>query len=104
MRVKCKDIFGLRGRIKMATNPPQCIVDADYCIIMDGMIWQYVGIGWVDVRKALPEDAETIPEVFSPHCSQCKFYEVLANHTMYCHQLQKRITARKKPCKKYDEK
>lgn len=37
------------------------------------------------------------------HCSQCKHYEVCANCTMYCRVLQKRITARKKPCKHYIE-
>lgn len=37
------------------------------------------------------------------HCSKCKYYEVYTNFTMYCHVLQKRITARKKPCKHYEE-
>ena len=32
MKVKYFDIFGLRGKIKMSVNPPQCIVDADFCI------------------------------------------------------------------------
>lgn len=32
-----------------------------------------------------------------------KHYEVCANCTMYCRVLQKRITARKKPCKHYIE-
>ncbi len=104
MRVKFTDIFGLRGRIKMSANPPQCIVDADYCIVMDGTVHQHNGIGWIPIRDATSEDEKKIPLVFSPHCSHCEFYEILANQTMYCHDLKKRITARKRPCKKYSEK
>ena len=37
------------------------------------------------------------------HCSQCLYYEILANFNMYCHYFQKRITARKKPCGYYKE-
>ena len=46
MKVKYFDIFGLRGNIKMSVNPPQCIVDADFCIVMGGKVFQWVGIGW----------------------------------------------------------
>ena len=104
MRVKYYDIFGLRGRIKMSVNPPKFIVDADFYIVLDGIVHQYVGIGWVPVHEATQSEIEKLPNVFSPHCSQCEFYEILANHTMYCHKLKKRITARKKPCKEYSEK
>lgn len=38
------------------------------------------------------------PSVDDRHCSLCKHYEVCTDYTMYCHFLQKRITARKKPC------
>lgn len=103
MRVKFADIFGLRGRIKMSVNPPQCIVDANYCIVMGGKVLQWVGIGWTEICDATPSDEEILPHVFSPHCSHCQHYEVLANNTMYCNKLNKRITARKKPCKKYSE-
>lgn len=103
MIIKYTDIFGLRGQIKMSTNPPKCIVDSDYYIVMDGRVLQYVGIGWIEVREATSNDIVTMPQVFSPHCSQCKYYEILANQTMFCHQLQRRITARKRPCKKYSE-
>ena len=41
------------------------------------------------------------PVVDDKHCSQCKHYEICTNFTMYCRMLQKRITARKKPCKHY---
>lgn len=37
------------------------------------------------------------------HCSQCKHYEICPNYTMYCRVLQKRITAREKPCKYYEK-
>ena len=63
---------------------------------------QYVGIGWVPVRDATPED-ENLPQVFSPHCSQCKHYDVLKDKKMYCFKSHKCITARKRPCKDYSE-
>ena len=103
MKVKYFDIFGLRGRIKMSANPPQCIVDANYYIVLDGIVHQYVGIGWIPVREATPEDYENLPLVFTPHCSHCKYYDVLKDKTMYCFKTHKRITARKKPCKDYSE-
>lgn len=103
MRVKYADIFGMRGRIKMSINPPQCIVDSNYHIVLEGKVLQYVGIGWVEVRDATATDTDTLPQVFAPHCSLCERYEVLANNTMYCHKLSKLITARKQPCKHYLE-
>lgn len=36
------------------------------------------------------------------HCSQCKHYEIHPNCTMYCRVLQRRITARKRPCGHYE--
>lgn len=89
--------------IKMSVKPPQYVVDADYCVIKDGTVHQYVGIGWVEVRTATQDDYDNIPQVLTPHCSQCKHYESFENATMYCYKLQKRITARKQPCKNYEE-
>lgn len=103
MIIKYYDIFGIRGRIKMASNPPQSVVDADFHIILDGVVMHYVGIGWITVREATVNDYDVIPQVFIPHCSHCVHYDVLENKTMFCSDLQKRITARKKPCKKYSE-
>lgn len=73
-----------------------------YHIVLDGVVHQYVGIGWVPVRDATPED-ENLPQVFSPHCSQCKHYDVLKDKKMYCFKSHKCITARKRPCKDYSE-
>lgn len=39
----------------------------------------------------------------TPHCSQCKYYTCLSNYTMYCYKLQRKLTAKKKPCKFYKE-
>ena len=103
MKVKYFDIFGLGGRIKMSVNPPQCIVDADFCIVMEGKVLQWVGIEWTEIRDATPEDDQTLPLVFTPHCSHCRHYDVLKDKTMYCFKTHKRITARKKPCKDYSE-
>lgn len=89
--------------IKMSVNPPQCVIDADYCVIANGKVMQYVGIGWTEIRDATPSDYERIPQILTPHCSHCRHYDILANATMYCHKLQKRITARKRPCKNYSE-
>ncbi len=69
MKVKYSDIFGLRGAIKMSANPPQCIVDANYCIVMGGKVFQWVGIDWIEIRDATPKDDETLPLVLTPHCS-----------------------------------
>lgn len=97
--IKFSDI----NAIKMSVNPPQCVVDADYCVICDGVVHQYVGIGWVVIREATRSDYKNIPQLLTPHCSHCKHYECLPNATMYCYKLQKRITARHKTCKDYDE-
>ena len=100
MIVRLSDI----SMIKMSVNPPKSVVDADYCVIKDGTVHQYVGIGWVEVRTATQYDYDNIPQVLTPHCSQCRYYDYLGNTTMYCNKLQKRITARKQPCKNYSEK
>lgn len=62
-----------------------------------------LGLGWVPLRMATQRDYDKIPHIIEPHCSHCSHYEVLPNETMYCSKLQKRITARKKPCKSYRE-
>ncbi len=99
MVIKSADI----SILKMSTNPPQCVVDADWCVICDGYVSQWVGIGWITLRQAAPTDYDNIPQVPTPHCSQCRHYDCLSNNTMYCNKHQKRITARKRPCKYYIE-
>ncbi len=47
----------------MSTKPPQEVVDADYKVIHDGHIKQWVGIGWVTERKAKKSDYKHIPEI-----------------------------------------
>lgn len=42
--------------MKMSVKPPKCVVDADFCVIKDGTVHQYVGIGWVEVRTATQDD------------------------------------------------
>ena len=42
------------------------------------------------------------PAVNDRHCSQCIHYEIHPNCTMYCRVLQRRITARKRPCGHYE--
>lgn len=39
----------------------------------------------------------------TPHCSQCVFYDILPEQTMYCYHLKRTITKRKKPCAEYKE-
>lgn len=102
--IRYNDIFGLRGRIKMSTNPPKEIVDAGFRIIFDGKVFHWPGIGWVEEREATAQDEEKIPLVRTPHCSQCEHYDVLKDKSMYCFKSHKRITARKRPCKNYSEK
>lgn len=99
MIIKLSDI----SLIKMSANPPKSVVDADYCVITDGKVHQYTGIGWIEIRTATQSDYESIPQVLSPHCSQCKYYECLVNAMMYCSKLKRRITSRKRPCKDYSE-
>ena len=87
----------------MSVTPPQCVVDADFCVIAHLEVMKYVGIGWVPLRTATQRDYDTIPHIIEPHCSHCCHYEILPNETMYCSKLKRRITARKKPCKSYRE-
>lgn len=47
----------------MSENPPKCVVDAGFKVIFDGNVFEYVGIGWLVVRDATPQDYETIPQV-----------------------------------------
>lgn len=47
----------------MSVNPPKSVVESDYCVIHNGMVKQYVGIGWIEVAPATPKDYETIPQV-----------------------------------------
>lgn len=89
--------------LKMSVKPPQCVVDADWCVIANEKVMQWVGIGWTEIRDATQEDYDNIPHILTPHCSQCKYYDILDKDVMYCSKLQKRITARKRPCKKYQE-
>jgi hypothetical protein len=51
--------------IKMSTNPPEEIVNCGYKVInnKDGIIYQYVGIGWVAGEKATMEDHKNIPQL-----------------------------------------
>lgn len=99
MIIKLSDI----SPIKMSVNPPKAVVDAKYCIIRDSTVYEYVGIGWVEIRTATESDYENIPQILTPHCSHCNYYESI-NNSMYCKKLQKRITARKRPCKYYKDK
>ena len=57
--IKREDI----NRIKMSTNPPPEIVKANMCVISEGYVYQYVGIGWVHERQATMDDYFTIPEI-----------------------------------------
>lgn len=100
MIIRLSDI----SMIKMSVKPPQCVVDADFCIIHNGNVCQFTGISWIIIREATQSDYDNIPQVLTPHCSQCRYYDYLGNTTMYCNKLQKRITARKQPCKNYSEK
>lgn len=98
MIIKLSDI----SPIKMSVNPLKAIVEADYCIIKDSKVLQYVGIGWCEIRTATESDYDNIPQILTPHCSHCDYYDSIHN-AMYCKKLQKRITARKRPCKDYSE-
>jgi hypothetical protein len=51
------------NKIRMSTNPPECVVKADCKVILNGMVKQYIGIGWIDIAPATPKDYETIPQV-----------------------------------------
>ncbi len=50
--------------IKMATNPPQSIINAGMRVInTDGYIYDHVGIGWRQDRKATKADYLAIPQL-----------------------------------------
>jgi hypothetical protein len=53
--------------IKMATNPPQEIVNCGMKIINsdDKHIYEYVGIGWIKTDKATMEDFKEIPQLIN---------------------------------------
>ena len=42
--------------IKMATNPPEAIVNAGMKCISNKKLYCYVGIGWVEEREATVQD------------------------------------------------
>jgi hypothetical protein len=51
--------------IKMATNPPQSIIDAGFRVInTNGFIYEYVGLGWIKCEKAEQKDYLEIPQIF----------------------------------------
>lgn len=43
------------NKVKMSVNPPECVVKADYKVILNGMVKQYIGIGWIDIAPATPK-------------------------------------------------
>lgn len=43
------------NKIRMSTNPPECVVKADCKVILNGMVKQYIGIGWIDIAPATPQ-------------------------------------------------
>ena len=51
------------GPIKMATNPPEEIVNCGYRVInsSDSYIYEFVGIGWVKGDRAEQKDYLDIP-------------------------------------------
>ncbi len=50
--------------IKMETNPPEVIINAGMKVInTDGFIYEYVGIGWVQLKKAIKKDYLEIPQL-----------------------------------------
>lgn len=51
------------NKFKMASNPPECVVKSNFCVIHNGDVKQYVGIGWITLHKATKKDFETIPQV-----------------------------------------
>ena len=51
------------NKVKMSVNPPECVLKADYKVILNEMVKQYIGIGWIDIAPATPKDYETIPQV-----------------------------------------
>lgn len=75
--------------------PLRCV---HYC---EGMCLQPTAPKFYACDKRLIETCRHYQER-SPHCSQCVYYDNITT-TMYCYKLQKRITARKRPCKNYSE-
>ena len=53
------------SQIKMATNPPDVIVNAGMRVInvKDNFIYEYVDIGWVQSHEATREDYDNIPQL-----------------------------------------
>ena len=50
--------------IKMSTNPPKAVVNSGYRVInTNGYIYEYVGIGWIQDRKAEQKDYLEIPQL-----------------------------------------
>jgi len=50
--------------VKMATNPPEEVVNAGMRVInTDGFIYEYVGIGWRQGKKAEQHDYLEIPQL-----------------------------------------
>lgn len=50
--------------IKMATNPPESIVNSGMKVInTDGFIYEYVGIGWIKLGIAEHKDYKEIPQL-----------------------------------------
>ena len=55
IEVDRKDI----NRIKMATNPPDTIVNAGMRCITNNKVYYFDGIRWVEEREATKEDIDT---------------------------------------------
>lgn len=53
-------------------------------------------------KMLIKEPKETFLIPNDRHCSYCIHYEPCPDFRMYCKALQRRITARKKPCKFYE--
>jgi hypothetical protein len=51
--------------IKMATNPPEVIINAGMKVINmeNKFIYEYVGIGWIKLEEATMEDYKNIPQL-----------------------------------------
>lgn len=96
--IKLSDI----SNIKMVTNPPKCVIEAGNRVIVNDEVKEWVGIGWITLRKSTQEDKKYIPIVPKPHCSLCEHYETLHQY-LYCKHLKRQITARKQPCKYYQQ-
>lgn len=52
-------------------------------------------------RKAYEMYGAATEVMCAPHCSTCMSYVVINGPYMFCSYLNRRITARKKPCSKY---